>query len=80
MKKDSFLRCYGEAWIYWIGLNLFGSLIGWLTDSAFGLPSIPYSQLGLMFEPVSLVAQGVLVVPLFAAILVGTRRSTGRAE
>ena len=80
MRKDSFLRCYVEAWVYWIGLNLIGSLIGWVTDGWFGLPTIPYSQLGLLFEPVSLIAQGILLIPLFAAILVGRRRSTGPSE
>ena len=80
MRKDSFLRCYAEAWVYWIGLNLIGSLIVWLTDSLLALPTIPYSQLGLMFEPLSLAAQGIILVPLFAAILVGRRRSTGRIE
>jgi hypothetical protein len=80
VRNDSFLSCYVEAWVYWIGLNLIGSMIGWVTDSFFGLPSIPYSQLGLLFEPVSLIAQGVLLIPLFAAMLVGSRRSTGRSD
>jgi hypothetical protein len=80
MSKDSFLRCYVEAWVYWIGLNLAGSLIGWLTVSLLNLPTISYSQLSLMFEPFSLIAQGMLLIPLFAAILVGIRRSTGRSE
>ena len=79
MRRNGFLRCYVEAWAYWVGLNLLGSLIGWLTDTFFGLATIPYSQLDLMFNPFSLFAQGIFLVPLFAAILVGSRLSTGRS-
>ena len=80
MKRDGFLRCYFEAWVYWIARNLIGAVIGWLSIGVFKLPTVPPSQLALWLEPGALVAQSVMIIPLFAAILVGSRRSIGRDQ
>lgn len=76
-ERDSFLRCYVEAWLYWVVLNAVGGFALWLVGTLQqrpGNPS-PFAWLtDVARDPVLLIAQGVLVVPLLAAILVGSRR------
>lgn len=80
MRRDGFVRCYLEAWAYWIGLNLLGAAIDAVTDGRLRLPGISFLQLDRLFDPLFLAAQGLLLIPAFAGMLVGIRRPTGRAD
>ena len=81
MRKDGFLRCYLEALALWIGGNVLLAIavsvaesIGWKSnplDQTFG------DRVAQVFDPFFLLASGIICVPLFAAILVGSRRTTG---
>ena len=84
MKKDGFLRCYLEASAYWIGGNAILAAVESIT-AALGLSENPLSlnlidRLVRLFEPTFLMASGIMIVPLFAAILVGNRRATGTSN
>jgi hypothetical protein len=82
LRRDSFLRCYLEAWVYWIGLNAVGGVAFWFAGKwteLSGYPT-PFSHLARMADPTLLIAQAIITIPLFAAILVGSRRSTGRND
>jgi hypothetical protein len=72
-RRDSFWRCYLEAWVFWIGLNIVGELVFGLLDPP-GFPP-PFYHLALLVEPGVLIAQGLMIVPV-AGILVGSRRPT----
>lgn len=78
MRRDSFLRCYLEAWVYWIILNVVFTMIDygraqWMGEN---VELVSITRLGQFTDLFLLVAQGILLIPLFAAILVGIRRNT----
>jgi hypothetical protein len=77
LKKDGFLPCYVEALAFWIGGNVLLAfvesallLVGWRSNP---LGYTLADRLVRVYEPNFLVASGVLIIPLFAAILVGSR-------
>ena len=77
-ERDSFLRCYVEAWFYWIVLNAVAGVAFWLVGMLLQRPVKPgpFAWLtDIARDPLILIAFGVLVIPLFAAILVGSRRN-----
>jgi hypothetical protein len=78
--KDSFLRCYLEGWALWLGGNAF---IGWVeyfrAKFARQPAPRPFGFIESLSEPVFFIANALLVV-LFAAVLVGHRRPTGKTE
>jgi len=78
--RDSFLRCYLEAWALWLGGNV---LIGWFeyfrAKFARQLAPHPFGFVEQLSDPAFLIANALLVV-LFAAVLLGHRRPTGKAE
>jgi hypothetical protein len=57
-------------------------MIAFIIDATVGdLLSLPtISNIKFFVDPFAIIAFGVMVIPLFAAILVGTRRNTGRSE
>jgi hypothetical protein len=82
-ERDSFLRCYVEAWFLWLALNMVGGVASWLTGTVLGRPVVsdPFSWIAeIVRDPVLLLADGILVVSLLAAILVGSRRSFRRTD
>jgi len=77
-ERDSFLRCYLEAWLYWVILNAVGGIAFWLVGTLLQRPIIPGPFAWFMDvarDPVLLILQGVILMPLFAALLVGSRRA-----
>jgi hypothetical protein len=77
-QRDSFLRCYVEAWLYWIVLNAVTGIASWLIGTLLQRPVNPRPFAfftDAARDPVILIALGVLVIPLFTAILVGSRRN-----
>ena len=76
------MRCYCEAWIYWIAGNAALAIGLWLKGPAGDRTGehAPFLHLQLLAEPGALIAQAILTVPLFAALLVGARRPTGSAS
>lgn len=82
LARHSFLRCYAEAWLYWLLLNVAFVIGEWIqakvTGEAFDALSV--TRLGMFTDPVLIAVQSVVTIPLFAAILVGIRKPTGRVN
>jgi len=81
LRRDNFFRCYLEALAYWLAgiavmdvIEAIAVSLSWLQNP------LGYSlgdRLAQTFNPVFLVMSGIMIVPLFAALLVGSRRSSG---
>jgi uncharacterized integral membrane protein len=77
-ERDSFVRCYIEAWFHWIVLNAVGGIAFWLMGTLLQRPVKPgpfawFTDAAR--DPLILIVVGVLVIPLLTAILVGSRRN-----
>ena len=80
LAKDSFMRCYLEACLLWAGGNCF---MDWVehfrAKFTSQLAPRPFAFLEQLSDPIFLIANALLVV-LFAALLIGHRRPTGKVE
>lgn len=79
-KKDSFIRCYVEAWAFWLSGNI---LIDWVEylGAKIGreLAPRPFGFVEKLSDPFFLISNALLVA-LLAAMLIGHRRPTGASD